>query len=143
MSGALGSVLGRPYATPPNARLVPHFGRLTLEAAERLLYGLYLVNIHQLRGGVPPISAALHSGRLRYIRQDPNEHWRSIREIWQKGGGDCEDLSAAVAAEMTVRGTPARPTLYRVRPGLAHAVVLDVGANMRVDPSRTGGMGRA
>lgn len=121
----------------------PRLGRIDLEEAERLLLGLYGMDLLQLRQGVPPISEALHRGRLRYVRWDPDEHWQTVREIWASGGGDCEDLAAAVAAELTLRGVPSRPTLYRVRPGLAHAVTLDVELGIRVDPSRTGGMGQA
>lgn len=129
--------------------VVPRLGTLNLEEAEALLFGLYLVDLKQLRRGVPPISQALQRGPrgrvLRYIRSDPSEHWQTIREIWRSGGGDCEDLAAAVAAEYTWRtGLPARPVIRRVRPGLAHATVEILAgglAGVRLDPSRTGGMG--
>lgn len=117
-----------------------------------MLQGLYQVNLEQLRSGqVAPISFALHKGSslgstrdgrlLRYIRSDPRERWQTVRDIWQTGGGDCEDLAAAVAAELTLKGVPARPVIYRVRDGLAHAVVQDLETGQLIDPSKTGGMG--
>lgn len=127
----------------------PTFGKLTIPEAQLLLQGLMLVNVQQLLNGTPPISEALFKGRLRYIRSDPYEHWRTIREIWDFGGGDCEDLAAAVAAEQAVDSgelpeliSAAYPILYRSRPGLWHAVVQEGAGGPLVDPSRTGGMGR-
>jgi len=127
--------------------VVPHFGPLSLEEGAYLLQGLYFVNVNQLRHGVPGILGALVPGsagpgrrRLRYQRLDEREHWRSLREIWKYGGGDCEDLATAVAAQLTVSGTPARPVVYRVRPGLAH-VVVQLEDGRILDPSKIGGMG--
>lgn len=122
-----------------------------------LLQGLYGLNMLQLAKGVPGINDALISGRLRYIRLDKNEEWQPIRTIWERGGGDCEDLAAAVAAELALQGIPAHPVIYRSGPHMAHAVVqLDapkvvtvtgmhlfghpVIAPGIIDPSRTGGM---
>lgn len=126
-------------------------GRLLLPEAAWMLQGLYLVNLEQLAGGQPGISEALQRGRVRYIRSDPDERWQSIRDLWVNGGGDCEDLAAAVAAELThawrasggAEGARARPVIYRVRPGLAHAVVELVDTGELLDPSLTGGMGWA
>lgn len=120
--------------------LRPTFGRLSLDEAEGLLQGLYEVNLRQTRAGVPSVDQALRVGSLRYIRRDPSEHWRTKREIWTYGGGDCEDLAAAVAADMTARGEPAIPVVYRVNPSLAHAVVWVKRPRLLIDPSRTGGM---
>lgn len=126
----------------------PHFGRLEIEEAELLLAGLLLIDQRQLLEGVPPISQALKDGTLKYIRRDPHEHFRTIRELWHYGGGDCEDLSTAVAAEIAVQTgqlarlvSPARPVFYQARPGLWHSVT-EVAGGRRIDPSRTGGMGR-
>lgn len=137
--------------------LRPSFSPLPLDEASELLQGLYRVDLKQLAKGYPPVSAALlpdASGRrrLRYIRTDPREHWRTIADLWRFGGGDCEDLAAAVAAEITFSGLwVAQPVVYQVRPGLAHAVVQIVSGPPRglvqigalLDPSRTGGMGEA
>lgn len=121
--------------------IVPTFGELQLAEAAELMQGLMRVDLLQLRQGTPPISRALREGELVYIREDPLEHWRTIKELWRYGGGDCEDLACAVAAEMVWRGHPARPVIYHVRPGLSHAVVQDLADGTLWDPSRTGGMG--
>lgn len=129
----------------------PTFSHMTVSEAALMLQGLYLVNLQQLAHGAPPVSDALQRSRgggrrLRYIRRDKAEHWRTIRDLWRFGGGDCEDLAAAVAAESTWRGQLARPVIYRVRPGLSHAVVEVLEgplAGKMLDPSRTGGMGEA
>lgn len=143
LGGALGLAGG-------GGRIRPSLPSLNISEAALMLQGLYLVDLQQLRQGVPPISAALHPGsglsghgrrRLVYDRRDPRERWKSVRDIWHDGGGDCEDLAAAVAAELTLCGVPARPVIYVVRPGLAHAVVQDLETGELIDPSRTGGMG--
>lgn len=144
-----------PFA--PVRGLTPTFSPLPLGEAAWLLQGLYLVNLEQLRQGIPPISAALHRGPtgqrvIRYERRDREEHWRTLRDLWRFRMGDCEDLAAAVAAELTYAGIPARPVIYKVRPGLAHAVVqitapsqlaglVGLTPGTILDPSRTGGMG--
>lgn len=131
--------------------LRPSFDEITLGEAAWLLQGLYLADIEQLRSGIPPILAALRpdaSGRreLKYIRRDPRERWQTIRGIWARGGGDCEDLAAGGAAELTLAGLPCRPV---IRPpplggGTAHALI-EITAGPRrgelLDPSRLGGMG--
>lgn len=140
--------------------LAPNFPSLSLGEAGALLLGLFAVNQLELAMGVPGIDDALQSGEIRYERDDPLETWQPIRSLWRTKKGDCEDLAAAVAAELDRRGIPARPVVYRVRKGLAHAVVrlLDprwlrypVGSRLFghpviapgiIDPSRTGGMGR-
>lgn len=130
--------------------IVPTFGRLPLPEAEQLLQGVHAVNVYQLQHGVPPVSAALKADahgrrRLRYIRDDPDENWQTIRDIWRRGGGDCEDLAAAVSAEIQVfTGYHARPRIMHVRPGLAHGVVEVLEGPYKgrfLDPSKTGGMG--
>lgn len=112
-----------------------------------LLQGLYLADLAQLGAGVPGILCALIPGaagpgrrRLRYVRNDKPEHWRTVKEIWQYGGGDCEDLACAVAAELTLNGEEARPVIYRVRPGLIHVVVQRMADRQLLDPSLLGGM---
>lgn len=113
--------------------------------AEAALLGLVAVNLQQLRGGIRPISHLLKPDRrgrrrIRYIRLDPGEEWLSLRDIRAKRGGDCEDLAAAVAAELIAGGIPARPIIRKVRPGLWHAMVLREDTGAILDPSRTGGM---
>jgi len=120
----------------------PTLGRLSVSAAEAFLQrGLIGLNLYQLSQGTLGISKALHEGAVRYNRLDRREHWMSLREIWSNGFGDCEDLACAVAAERTFHGYPSQLVIYRVRPGLAHAVVRDLRTGRLLDPSRTGGMG--
>ena len=109
--------------------------------ASLLLDGIVKINVAQLRAGERPVLDALRSGELRYLGDDPQESWRTLREIWKHGGGDCEDLAAALAAERTLAGHPSRVTFIRIRPGLVHAVTEDLKTGRKLDPSRTGGMG--
>ncbi len=131
----------------------PTLDNMPLGEAAEMLEGVTRVNQLQLAGGMPGITMALQRGvvggtrdgrRLRYIRHDPTERWQTIRGIWRRGGGDCEDLAAAVAAEIRHRGGQADPVIYRVRPGLAHVIVRArdrLGQVEYLDPSRWGGMG--
>lgn len=146
--------------------LTPTFSPLSVGDAAELLQGLFAVNRNQLKRGVPGINRDLIGRRIRYERDDPQERWQTIENLRRTRKGDCEDLAAAVAAEIAEAGIQARPVIYRVRPGLAHAVVeiLDVRHRGRhrigqkifghpvikivdgypiIDPSRTGGMGQA
>lgn len=146
--------------------LTPTFGNLEVGDAAELLQGLAGANRNQLRRHIPGINSALIRGLVRYERSDQNERWQTIEDLRRTRKGDCEDLAAAVAAELDYKGIKARPVIYRVRPGLAHAVVqlLDarhygrhrIGEKLYghpvikiidgtpiIDPSRTGGMGRA
>lgn len=132
-------------------RLSGRFRAYSVDEVGDLLSGLVRQNVRQLREGERPISEALRpdvSGRRRlsYIRRDDDESWWSIRDLWRRGGGDCEDLAAALAAELRVfHGLKAHVHLYRVRAGLWHAVVrvLVNGQWKKMDPSRWGGMGEA
>lgn len=112
----------------------------TIPEAQAGLVGLVAQNLEQLRQGVPAISGALRAKRLRYIRHDPEEAWLSLRDLWRRGGGDCEDLAAAVAAELIAQGIPAQVVIRPVRPGLWHAQVLRRDNRTILDPSITGGM---
>ncbi len=129
----------------------PTLNVMTLSEAAWMLQGLYLVNLHQMQvEQVPGILRALRSGSdgrggrmIRYIRRDPRELWQNIRSIWWNGGGDCEDLAAAVAAELTLLGIPCRPVIRRVNEKLAHAMVQVIATGELLDPSKLGGMGSA
>lgn len=138
-AGGLGLLAGQPTFVGPgvvHVRLRP----MSLEQAQVALAGLVAVNRAQLRAGVPPISAALHTRRLRYERRDPKELWLTIRGIWAQGSGDCEDLAAATAAELEELGIPARARIKRVSLGLAHALTERLDNGTVLDPSITGGM---
>lgn len=131
--------------------IVPQFGPMNLEEAQALLSGLVALNRVQLRRGVPSVAAAILSGsshngphrrRVRYIRRDPGEYWRSLKELWRFGGGDCEDLAAAIAAELQERGIPAEARILAPKRGrTAHAIVVVHGRV--IDPSAIAGMGES
>lgn len=113
--------------------------------AELALRGLVEVNLEQLAQGVPGIIRALRPDargrrRIRYERSDPREEWLTLRDLWERGHGDCEDLAAASAAELEFKGIPARVLVQQVRPGLWHARVLRMDTGQVLDPSLTGGM---
>lgn len=115
-------------------------GRFIADAQDFLLRQM-LRNINLLAAGVPPVSPALHDGRLRWFTH-PQVLW-SIADIWDHGGGQCGDYAAAVAAEYCyLLNRPAIPVLYRVKPGKIHAVVEDLNTGRWIDPSLTGGMRR-
>ena len=127
----------------------PYFN-LTPDEAANLLDGLVSVGLAQLsRANVPkgqyPVIEGIQAGRIRYRRRDPREHWQSWREMTQPmfGGeiayGDCEDLSAAVAAELGYNGIPARTYVYKSGPKLYHVVVKTDQWGL-IDPSRDAGM---
>ena len=116
-------------------------GSMSIPEAQAMLTGLVARDVVLLRQGVPPISQALFSGQLEYIRRDNDESWKGLDEIWQDGGGDCEDLAAAVAAERTLQGNPSRAIVYKTGPRMYHTVVQDIRTGQLLDPSLTGGMG--
>lgn len=116
----------------------PDFGFVPSKEAAAVAVGLVARDLYQLRHGARPIAAALRSGRLRYRARDPGDRWLSIRDVWRAGGGDCEDLAAAVAAELIRDGIRARVVFVRIGPSELHAVVR-VGRRT-IDPSRWGGM---
>lgn len=112
----------------------------SLEQLAAALEGLVLVDEVQLREGVAGIGADLQAGRIRYVRRDQREQWLTVDAIRARGGGDCEDLAAAIAAEIRVRdGVRAVAHPYLARPRLVHVVVKLPGGRL-IDPSRTGGM---
>jgi len=79
-------------------------------------------------------------GRVRY-RAEPagSEEWRTVDEVLRSGYGDCEDLAAALAAELRVRRMSARAIVRRANVGRGyHAVVRLRGREL--DPSRWLGM---
>lgn len=100
-------------------------------------------------GDTRSVITGIRIGAVRYVRADPDETWQGWAETLEAGGGDCEDLAAAVSAELRVDGIPggplpgqtvrARPVVYRARPGLLH-VVVDSPWGI-IDPSRLAGMG--
>jgi hypothetical protein len=137
-----------------SAKISPTFRLETREAAH-LLQGLVAVDLAQLRGafdglgargqGQFPVLTGIQNGTIRYRRFDPNEHWKTWREIVDEqrrtgvGTGDCEDLSSAVVAELMYNGEQARTYVYRSGPRLYHVVVATPRWGL-LDPSRAAGM---
>lgn len=125
-----------------------NFPNLRASEAAYLLPALEAINVSQLEAWaaegapIPSVIEDLRSGVLKYIRRDEREEWRTIREIYQRGGGDCEDLAAAVAAEFRFWGFNSHSFPYPTRiPGLVHVIVWLEGQGDYLDPSRLGGMG--
>lgn len=124
--------------------------RVATPDAANLLDGIFSVNLGQMRrsGASPhgmPILRGIQTGRVKYNRRDPEEEWQTWDQLvkqFEGGGtaeGDCEDLSAAVAAEMTFAGEPARTYVYKSGPTLYHVVVKSRRWGV-MDPSRAAGM---
>lgn len=122
------------------------FPALSASEAALLLPALEAINLSQLqdmaaRGPVPSVIGAIQAGLIRYRRRDPQEEWVNYRELLARGVGDCEDLSAAVAAELVFRGVPAEAWPYQTStPGLVHVIVRAEPWGF-LDPSRSAGMG--
>ena len=82
--------------------------RATLPPREAVnfLAGLMEVDRKQVRAdreaGRPAlaVTCGLLNGRIRYERRDPQEQWLTRNQVLQLGQGDCEDLAAAVSAEL-------------------------------------------
>lgn len=141
-------------------KMNPKFDITPIDAAN-LLQGLVAVNQAQVKehikdGGDPfAILKAIQEGKLRYKRSDPDEHWLTHRELLEiiqspknkigatgksvRVGADCEDLSAAVAAELREAGIEARTYVYKARPGLFHVIVRTKKWG-DLDPSVSAGM---
>ena len=99
--------------------------------AKGLLYGLLEMNLNQLRDrpDFPSIRQLVKEGKVKYNVNDPEEHWKTYREIVEEYGkngvayADCEDLATAVAAEDIEKyGVASKPFAYSPRPGLFHVV---------------------
>jgi len=109
-----------------------------------MLEALVKLNRLQLRraGRLPDL---YHSG-LRYRREarDPRtgqrrEHWRTIGEVMDARGGDCEDLVSARVALLRERGINAKPWLKRAGPRMWHVLVKYPDGRIE-DPSKRLGM---
>lgn len=107
---------------------------LTGDDAAAMLSGLIDVNVQQMRRAgpsAPSVEGMIKAGQLVYEPSDPDEHWKTYDELRQEvaafgfADADCEDLSAALAAELRLKGDPsARVVVYKVpRSNIAHVVV--------------------
>ena len=123
----------------------PYFN-VTGEEAKGLLYGLLAMDMDQVRKHPewPPVRELVKDGRIKYKEQDPNEHWKTTREMMEEvqqfgvSMADCEDLATAVAADDRVRsGVKSKPFAYNPHKGLFHVVT----AVPRTDSQKFGGFG--
>ncbi|MFQ5625921.1 MAG: hypothetical protein ACE5FM_04625 [Methyloligellaceae bacterium] len=120
--------------------LRPHFAKMSLEEAEGMVEGLVQLNMVQYRAGEQNVIEGIRSKQIRYERRDPNEHWKSVKELWTSGSGDCEDLAASVAAWHRLQGDAgARVIVVKGAGRVAHAQVLR-GSGAVEDPSVWAGM---
>ena len=120
---------------------------ISSQDAAYLLEGLVAVDRAQHRrhianGGNPfTVLRMIQSGKLRYNADDKKEHWKSYDELIEspEKGADCEDLSAAVVAELLNAGIQARTYVYQAKPELFHVIVkTDIWGFL--DPSVSAGM---
>lgn len=125
------------------------------EDAQALLgSGLVGVNLAQMRRlrpqGTPSVIDLIRTGRVRYSRLDPTEHWQTyeqiVRDVQSQGwtDADCEDLASLVAAEYQFTGEDpgAQVHVYGTGPNLSHVVVRRSNGALE-DPSVAAGMGSA
>ena len=123
--------------------------KLTADEAKLVLPGLVQVDLLQLMRAeaagrpLPSIIAAAQSGLVRYRRADPREQWKTYTQLLTDGWGDCEDLAAAVTAELHLAGdVGASIHVYLSNPARrTHHVVVWSDWWGFLDPSRTAGMG--
>lgn len=125
--------------------------RLGTKDAAYLLQGLVAMDEAQVREaaggrtGFMPVLLGIQQKTIRYKRADPQEHWKSWKELIEQqqrtgvGRGDCEDLASAVAGELRFNGIPARTYVYQSAPTLYHVVVKTKRWGL-LDPSRSAGM---
>ena len=72
-----------------------------------LLDALTEVHVDHLRAY--PKTPSLYDSGVVYEREPPGrEDWQDIHTTLRRGGGDCEDLATWRAAELLVRGIPAK-----------------------------------
>lgn len=72
-------------------------------------------------------------------RPGQSERWQTIKDVYRRGYGDCEDLSAIRVAELRRQGIRAVPWFKR-RKNIWHVLVRHPDGKLE-DPSRILGMG--
>jgi len=136
--------------------------RIQIDVAPRhapgILAGMVHTNLLEIREahrngrltlGAFPVLSGIGAGRIIYVEADPSEDWKTWSKLQQDGGGDCEDLVPAVAAELiwnkiltdvvayqsgtSPDGSPLWHVVLRYRPRAGAAWVYG-------DPSRMAGM---
>lgn len=106
---------------------------------------MWQLNCYYLRAYRELRAVHLYDSGVVYEREPRGpEQWQTIPILYATRRGDCEDLAAARAAELTVAGVPARPLVLEVpadKP-LWHVIVQYQDGRLD-DPSRVLGMGEA
>lgn len=122
-------------------RIALHLPRFSSRAVNTALEALVEANVEQMQD--EGFVRSVLDGSVRY-RREPigREDWRTRERVLLDGYGDCEDLSAALAAELRAQGVPAYAVVRPSRGGRGyHAVVRVRGRRGELDPSRWLGMG--
>lgn len=87
-----------------------------------LVRALCSLNVRYLKEH--PNTPTLRQAKLRYISQDVgHERLLTIPQLYLQGGGDCDQLAPARAAELQVRGVMAWPEVIKISPTLYHVFV--------------------
>jgi len=91
------------------------------DAYEAAIEGLTALDELLIRAARYP---SIYRAGVQY-RRESRDTWRHVADVIRLGGGDCEDLSAARAAELRVSGIDpgAYVHVYRSGPQRYHAVV--------------------
>jgi len=98
-----------------------------------------LVRINQMQLARKSMVPLYRSG-VRYKRESgTGERWQSIIQLYKRGAGDCEDLSAALCALKRQKGIRCKVDLVRTGPRLLHAIVRYPDGSIE-DPSKRLGM---
>lgn len=99
--------------------------------------------------GNHPDTPLIYQSGVRYKREPlGQERWQDVPTLLKERFGDCEDLACWRAAELYVRGVPARPAFrYRKavtkggKPITVYHIVVSLPGGAIEDPSRALGMG--
>lgn len=87
-----------------------------------LCRALCLLNVRFLRQN--PHTPTLRQAGIRYVSQPLGvERFKTIPQLMAAGGGDCDQLAPARAAELRVRGVAAWPEVIQITPNLYHVFV--------------------
>lgn len=115
---------------------------LTPETLQILLDALFKLDLAYLRSN--PSTPLLYQAGVRYQREPRGrERWASVPIVRRLGFGDCEDLGCWRAAELNLRGEPARPfSTHKILPsgGVLYHIRVQRGNGTIEDPSRILGM---
>ena len=112
----------------------------TTIALQGALCGLVRVNQYLLK---KKKYRPLYKSGVRYVRDvkmagEP-ESWLNVEQLYRRGKGDCEDITAARVAELRLLGIDAQPYVKQSGPRKFHALVLMPSGRFE-DPSRKLGM---